>query len=827
MGGFLEAALKYAELGLTVFPIPVGTKKATLVDFHQATKDAEQIKQWWAEYPNANIGLYPYGCGLCIVDGDTNKETGCPAWEYELELEEKAHGATLPKDTMTQTSPSGGTHLFYRCDEPLGNNKLTPHIDTRCANGYILLAPSIADGKQYQIDDESYWLEGDLLSELPHLPTWYADKIKAKADAAKGKNNDQVCYEDIDELATKARFEALLKSNTKLAERWSGGTDGLTDTSGSAKDMGMVAMLKHQGFSFSEIYSILADWQHGSDNGRTQGHRYWERMWLNTVVPEKPIVRSADDFKARYSKKTVQLVDYLLPLFVGSLGVDAVEKATGGNRYALLDLGQVERMLNNIFWSGAKSKVFFLNRENNLNQFRESDARTQISMNFGTGINEDVYLAAAFIAAEKEVKTPEPLADDATEDDKKKHANALENAESERAETANKLLAAAKNILFKSLLDTVKNLNQRDAIQWAVDMWAAESCIEIKEGVVIITLNHEPFEAQGTPNDAVVNDYLDHFKRYPDFIELLLAARFASNRKHAYLWLHALSDWGKGFLIGIFERIGLVVQLSVKEVEAIFEGKPCGKDADSFKRAWMVSIDEFKTIKSELKQLESTLKISPKFMLEQIVEIYLKLFTSAESVGSLVTENGVEDQFANRFSYYREVDGTITSRPLFQQVGQAAYFEAVLYYTIEHLNKRVAELVAMDRSIVTKWADDHLAAFIAQNSIGNYYSRLSENLPDLGRQFRDWALNKSKVDLAEGQIIADIHNNKYLLNSSKAFDLFIDRNFSHSEKSMIRFKKKEIIDHASADGLGVVKRRHKTYSDINGNRSNWHSVMLE
>jgi len=60
-------------------------------------------------------------------------------------------------------------------------------------------------------------------------------------------------------------------------------------------------------------------------------------------------------------------------------------------------------------------------------------------------------------------------------------------------------------------------------------------------------------------------------------------------------------------------------------------------------------------VKSELKQLQSQITLSPKNQLSCTVEIFAKVFTSAESVGSLVTENGVEDQFANRMSIFRRL----------------------------------------------------------------------------------------------------------------------------------------------------------------------------
>ena len=53
---FLEAALRYAEMGYPVFPcVPGGKAPMTPHGFQNATTDAAQIEAWWAKHPDANI----------------------------------------------------------------------------------------------------------------------------------------------------------------------------------------------------------------------------------------------------------------------------------------------------------------------------------------------------------------------------------------------------------------------------------------------------------------------------------------------------------------------------------------------------------------------------------------------------------------------------------------------------------------------------------------------------------------------------------------------------------------------------------------------------
>ena len=76
----LEAALHYAARGWAVFPLPPRSKepfdKKDLHDsqgrggFYVATTSPEIIRQWWARWPKANIGVATEASGLVCVDVD-------------------------------------------------------------------------------------------------------------------------------------------------------------------------------------------------------------------------------------------------------------------------------------------------------------------------------------------------------------------------------------------------------------------------------------------------------------------------------------------------------------------------------------------------------------------------------------------------------------------------------------------------------------------------------------------------------------------------------------------------------------------------------------
>jgi Bifunctional DNA primase/polymerase, N-terminal/AAA domain len=151
----LKASRYYTlQLDLPVFPlIPDGKIPATPNGFKDATTHELAVCQWWKDTPEANIGL-PTGqrSGLFVLDVDP-KNGG---------LDSLAKLPELPPTRAART-PSGGFHYFFRWQAPLGNSagKLGPGLDTRGEGGYVVVPPSIIDGKRYE------WMNEDDPAELP------------------------------------------------------------------------------------------------------------------------------------------------------------------------------------------------------------------------------------------------------------------------------------------------------------------------------------------------------------------------------------------------------------------------------------------------------------------------------------------------------------------------------------------------------------------------------------------------------------------------------------------------------------------------------------
>lgn len=141
----IEAALALARQGFLVFPLKAGAKSPPLVaDWpHAATTDEAQVRSWWTQWPDANVGVHC--AGLLVVDVDPKKGgyDSLSTFEEQIQLD-----ATLEVET-----PSGGRHIYYRCGEPVRNgvDVLGPGLDIRATHGYVVGAGSSTPTGAYRV----------------------------------------------------------------------------------------------------------------------------------------------------------------------------------------------------------------------------------------------------------------------------------------------------------------------------------------------------------------------------------------------------------------------------------------------------------------------------------------------------------------------------------------------------------------------------------------------------------------------------------------------------------------------------------------------------
>lgn len=290
-------------------------------------------------------------------------------------------------------------------------------------------------------------------------------------------------------------------------------------------------------------------------------------------------------------------------------------------------------------------------------------------------------------------------------------------------------------------MECIKLLKQAKSLDIKVNMFSKRAALTVSDNVATITLPHNVLSAKLLLEPHVIKqveeDYIQHFPEFPALLSLILHARFASDRRHAFVWLHSASAWGKGFMVAIFTQLGLVVELSSAEIEKAVAGGPVGVSATDTLRAWILFVDEFKSASSELKQLNSQMIISPKNQLRCKVQLYAKIFVSVENVRSLVG-NGVESQFNNRFAYVSPCtrDQKLEDRSLYISLGKTVYLGAMVSHVANYLNGEVARMRGMGEIESSKLADNFIAKYQSERRLNATFGNLDDAVNDMADEIR-------------------------------------------------------------------------------------------
>lgn len=299
-----------------------------------------------------------------------------------------------------------------------------------------------------------------------------------------------------------------------------------------------------------------------------------------------------------------------------------------------------------------------------------------------------------------------------------------------------KVVREVRSLVINVLLQYAKTYRQASTRRISVDLFIKQASLTVKGGEAAYSRPLELAAIQEQEHaQAVMADFTEHFPEFPDFIELLCAARFAPDRRQAFLWLQCPPGWGKSMLLSALDQLKLVVEISGKEAEACFEGKPVGLDPNKLVRAWVLAFDEARYVKTETKQLAKSLHLTPKYGQRTEVPVYLKLFISAEDIDSLAGTEGVEAQFADRFSYMTGT-GRVEDRPLFKQLGGGVYVRCLAAGVALRLTEYVERKRRMGRDQAEKDAEGQLKSLHAQYRITHSQTDLTETLGDYAEELK-------------------------------------------------------------------------------------------
>lgn len=161
---FLDHATDLAKRGFHVFPLCPRTKLPAIKEFpKRATYDLSQLREWWGENPEYNIGISTsrFNGSQAVLAVDVDDKDGREGSSTLLDLELEGH--SFP-DTLTQETPSGGRHLLYRVPTAVrqGVDVLGRGLDIRSRGGYVVGKGSVLAFGEYRLTEH----------DLAEAPAW-------------------------------------------------------------------------------------------------------------------------------------------------------------------------------------------------------------------------------------------------------------------------------------------------------------------------------------------------------------------------------------------------------------------------------------------------------------------------------------------------------------------------------------------------------------------------------------------------------------------------------------------------------------------------------
>lgn len=152
----LQAALAWARRGFPVFPLEANTKDPAFADDWTvlATTDETRIRAMWTD---PVLGLErDYNIGTLCTDRvvvDVDVKDGKDGYNEYAQLSGNNW------NTLTVRTPTGGYHLYFEGPDS-GNASISPAVDVRSHNGYVVAPGSTINGASYYVerDMEPAWV---------------------------------------------------------------------------------------------------------------------------------------------------------------------------------------------------------------------------------------------------------------------------------------------------------------------------------------------------------------------------------------------------------------------------------------------------------------------------------------------------------------------------------------------------------------------------------------------------------------------------------------------------------------------------------------------
>lgn len=177
-----------------------------------ASGDAEKIREWWKQWPDANIGILTGPeSGILVLDVDGE------AGRVSLAALEAKHGPLPATLTSITGRADGGEHRWFKYppDREIRGNagKLGNGLDVRAARGYVVAAPSRhSTGTLYEWFDPS--------ASILSVPRWLLDRLEKIS--APAQRREPIPAGEIGILAEGRRNDGLFRFASSLRRKGQG-----------------------------------------------------------------------------------------------------------------------------------------------------------------------------------------------------------------------------------------------------------------------------------------------------------------------------------------------------------------------------------------------------------------------------------------------------------------------------------------------------------------------------------------------------------------------------------------------------------------------------
>lgn len=184
-----------------------------------ATNDGEQIARWWAEHPEANIGVATgAGSGIWVLDVDEGVRSNGTFKEGLDSLTRLVmdHG-DLPETFTTRTGGGGSQYFFLLPDGIEVRNSTSalgpdfPDIDTRGEGGQVVVPPSVSGKGPYTLE-----------TDIPpvHAPQWLVQLLLDAGTAVPVERRSSVQQAPSEQLPEADRAPAVALSQGTPPPTW-------------------------------------------------------------------------------------------------------------------------------------------------------------------------------------------------------------------------------------------------------------------------------------------------------------------------------------------------------------------------------------------------------------------------------------------------------------------------------------------------------------------------------------------------------------------------------------------------------------------------------